>query len=252
MNMPARMALPVIEPKMRMIVALDVASADEARRIVAELAGQVGGFKVGLQLFASAGPEFVRELTAAGHRIFLDLKFHDIPNTVASAAVEAAKLGVWMLNLHASGGSEMMRKTVRRVDAHCSATGSSRPLIIAVTVLTSSGSETLSEIGVDADAETQVVRLARLAADSGLDGVVASAQEAAAIRKAVRRDRFIIVTPGVRPTFATRDDQRRVTSIREAIDNGADHLVIGRPIIRAVSMTDAVSKILNEATKADQ
>lgn len=250
--MPASMALPVIDPKMRVIVALDVDSAHEARRIVAELAGHVGAFKVGLQLFTVAGPEFVRELTADGHRVFLDLKFHDIPNTVVNAAVEAAKLDVWMLNVHASGGGEMMRETVRRVEAHCSSTRSTRPLIIAVTVLTSSDDDTLGEIGIETDAETQVVRLARLAADCGLDGVVASAQEAVAIRKAVGRDGFIIVTPGVRPAFATRDDQRRVTSVREAFDNGADLLVIGRPIIRAVSMADAVSEILHEAAKADQ
>ncbi len=246
MNMPASMASPVTDIKMRIIVALDVDSADEARRIVAELSGRVGAFKVGLQLFSAAGPEFVRELTTAGHRVFLDLKFHDIPNTVASAAVEAAKMGVWMLNVHAFGGGEMMRETVRRVDEYCAVSGAQRPLIIAVTVLTSAGSETLNEIGIGADAEEQVVRLARLASDCGLDGVVASAQEAGAIRAAID-DNFKIVTPGIRPAFATTDDQRRVTTVREAIDNGADYLVIGRPIIRAESMTAAVNEILSEA-----
>lgn len=246
MNMPASMASPVTDIKMRIIVALDVDSADEARRIVAELSGRVGAFKVGLQVFSAAGPEFVRELTTAGHRVFLDLKFHDIPNTVANAAIEAAKMGVWMLNFHAFGGGEMMRETVRRVDEYCAVSGAQRPLIIAVTVLTSAGSETLNEIGIGADAEEQVVRLARLASDCGLDGVVASAQEAGAIRAAID-DNFKIVTPGIRPAFATTDDQRRVTTVREAIDNGADYLVIGRPIIRAESMTAAVNEILSEA-----
>lgn len=247
MNMPASMASPVTDTKMRIIVALDVDSADEARRIVAELSGRVGAFKVGLQLFSAAGPEFVRELTTAGHRVFLDLKFHDIPNTVANAAIEAAKLGVWMLNVHALGGGEMMRETVRRVDEYCAISGAQRPLIIAVTVLTSAGSETLNEIGIGADAEEQVVRLARLASDCGLDGVVASAQEAAALRAVLKRDDFTIVTPGIRPAFATTDDQRRVTTVRAAIDNGADYLVIGRPIIRAESMTAAVNEILSGA-----
>jgi orotidine-5'-phosphate decarboxylase len=246
MTMPASSALPVKSAKDRIIVALDVDSADDAGRIVAELGTRVGAYKVGLQLFAAAGPEFVKELTAAGHRVFLDLKFHDIPNTVASAAVEAAKLGVWMFNVHAAGGSEMMRETVRRVDEYCDASGAARPLIIAVTVLTSSDDDTLKETGVDAHAEDQVVRLAKLAAGSGLDGVVASAQEARAIRAAITNENFTIVTPGIRPAFATTDDQRRVTSVRAALDNGAEYLVIGRPITRADNMNAAVSDILRE------
>jgi orotidine-5'-phosphate decarboxylase len=247
MTMPASSALPVTSAKDRIIVALDVDSAGAARQIVAELGTLAGAYKVGLQLFAAAGPDFVRELTGAGHRVFLDLKFHDIPNTVASAAVEAAKLGVWMFNVHASGGGEMMRETVRRVREHCSANGGAGPLIIAVTVLTSSNDETLRETGVGENSEDQVVRLAKLAEESGLDGVVASAQEAKAIRAAIERESFTIVTPGIRPAFATTDDQRRVTTVRAAFDNGADYLVIGRPITRAANMTAALDEILREA-----
>lgn len=247
MTMPASSALTAIGTKERIIVALDVDSADEARRIVAELGMRVGAYKVGLQLFAAAGPDFVRELTAAGHRVFLDLKFHDIPNTVASASVEAAKLGVWMFNVHAAGGSEMMRETVCRVDEFCSRSGAARPLVIAVTVLTSSGDEALKETGVDADAETQVVRLAKLAFESGLDGVVASALEAKVIKAAIPSEDFTLVTPGIRPAFATTDDQRRVTTVRAALDSGADYLVIGRPITRADNMNAALDEILSEA-----
>ena len=156
MDMPANSASAAVSITDRIIVALDVESADEARQIVDELAGRVGAFKIGLQLFAAAGPDFVRELTSAGHHVFLDLKFHDIPNTVANAGVEAAKMGVWMFNVHAAGGSEMMRETVRRVDEYCNANNARRPLIIGVTVLTSSDDTTLNEIGVDSDADERV------------------------------------------------------------------------------------------------
>lgn len=247
MTMPANSASPAVSVTDQIIVALDVESAADARQIVGELGGRVGAFKVGLQLFTAAGPDLVRELTSAGRRVFLDLKFHDIPNTVANAAVEAAKMGVWMFNVHAAGGSEMMREAVRRVDEYCNANNARRPLIIGVTVLTSSDDTTLNEIGVGADADAQVLRLANLAAASGLDGVVASAREARAIRTAVPRPGFLIVTPGIRPAFATTDDQRRVTTVRDALDNGADHLVIGRPLIRAGDRIAALEVIVNEA-----
>lgn len=247
MDMPANSASPAVSITERIIVALDVESADEARQIVDELADRVGAFKIGLQLFTAAGPDLIKELTVAGHHVFLDLKFHDIPNTVANAGVEAAKMGVWMFNVHAAGGSEMMRETVRRVDEYCNANNARRPLIIGVTVLTSSDDTTLNEIGVDSDAEAQVLRFAQLAATAGLDGVVASAKEARAIRTAVPRSDFLIVTPGIRPAFATTDDQRRVTTVRDALDNGADHLVIGRPLIRAEDRIAALEKIVSEA-----
>ncbi len=233
----------------RIIVALDVDSASRAAAIVSELNGRVGAFKVGLQLFTAAGPEFVRELTASGTKVFLDLKFHDIPNTVAKASVEAARLGVWMFNVHASGGSEMMRTAVKEVDAVCMEEGIEPPLMIGVTVLTSSDSETMSEIGVDSDIEAQVVRLARLAAESGLDGVVASPLEVAAVRSAVADTKFLTVTPGIRPFSATTDDQKRVTSVSRALAGGSDYVVIGRPITQAANRVEAVEAIIREATE---
>ncbi len=233
----------------RIIVALDVDSASRAAAIVRELDGRVGGFKVGLQLFTAAGPEFVRELTASGARVFLDLKFHDIPNTVAKASVEAARLGTWMFNVHASGGSEMMRTAVKEVNAVCAKEGIERPLMIGVTVLTSSDDGTMSEIGVDNDVESQVVRLAKLAAESGMDGVVASALEVAEIRNAVADTKFLTVTPGIRPFSATADDQKRVTTVGRALAGGSDYVVIGRPITGAANRVEAVEAIIREANE---
>lgn len=231
----------------RIIVALDVDSTREAEAIVSELNGRVGAFKVGLQLFTAAGPAFVRELTASGAKVFLDLKFHDIPNTVAKASVEAARLGVWMFNVHASGGSEMMRTTVKEVDAVCAEERIERPLMIGVTVLTSSNSQTMNEIGVGGEVESQVVRLAKLAAESGLDGVVASPLEVAAIRNAIADNKFLTVTPGIRPFSATEDDQKRVTTVGRALAGGSDYVVIGRPITQAANRIEAVEAIVAEA-----
>src|ERR1043166_1978799 len=185
MTKPLATPYPSLKANERIIAALDVATAAEAREIVTELRGEVGAFKIGSQLFTSAGPELVREFTDAGIRIFLDLKFHDIPNTVANAAVEAARLGVWMLNLHTLGGSEMMKRAVEEIRNVCEREQITRPMVIGVTILTSSTDAVLAEVGIDRDIEKQAVRLARLAAESGLDGVVASAHEAAAIRKSV-------------------------------------------------------------------
>ncbi len=230
----------------RIIVALDVDSAEKAREITRELAGHVGAFKVGLQLFTLAGPEFVRELTADGHKIFLDLKFHDIPNTVAKASVEAARLGVWMFNVHASGGSEMMKTAVKEVDKVCEAEQRERPLMIAVTLLTSSNAQTLHEIGFEVDVDGQVVRLASLAESAGMDGVVASPREVPAIRAGVSRSSFLTVTPGIRPENATIDDQKRVTTLRQALAGGSDYAVIGRPITQATDRVAAVDQIVAE------
>ncbi|MGE3465411.1 MAG: orotidine-5'-phosphate decarboxylase [Pyrinomonadaceae bacterium] len=229
------------------IVALDVDSAREAAVIVDELHGRVGAFKVGLQLFGSAGPEFVRELCLAGNKVFLDLKFHDIPNTVARASVAAAKLGVWMFNMHTSGGSEMMRTSVKEVDAACEADGIERPLMIGVTVLTSSDQASLMETGITRNIDEQVADLALLASESGLDGVVASPLEVAAIRKAVVKESFLTVTPGIRPLSATPDDQRRVTTVGRALAGGSDYVVIGRPITQAANRISAVEAIVLEA-----
>jgi orotidine-5'-phosphate decarboxylase len=230
----------------RIIVALDVETRDEARQILSELGGEVGAFKIGLQLFTTAGPEFVKEVVASGVKLFLDLKFHDIPNTVARAGVEAAKLGVWMFNVHAVGGSEMMKRTANEVGEFCAQNGVAKPLVIGVTVLTSSNAATFSETGFVGKVEEQVVRLTQLSYDCGLDGVVASPREVIAIRAAVGHKSFITVTPGIRPVSATTDDQKRVTTLRDAIATGADYVVIGRPITQAADRVEALEAMIAE------
>jgi orotidine-5'-phosphate decarboxylase len=232
--------------KDKIIVALDVETASEAREIIGEIGGEVGAFKIGLQLFTSAGASFVREVVDKGIRVFLDVKFHDIPNTVAKASVEVARLGVWMFNVHAIGGGEMMRRTVETVRETCARENLAPPKIIGVTVLTSSNAETLREVGIEKEVDSQVVNLARLTAKCGLDGVVASPLEVEAIRRNVTEKDFLIVTPGIRPVFATNDDQKRVMTPKEAVSQGADYLVIGRPITQAGDKSSAVRKILEE------
>lgn len=235
-----------IQAKDRLIVALDVPTAAEAMSIVDELQGAVGAFKVGLQLFTSGGPDLVRKLVNTGSRVFLDLKFHDIPNTVAKASVEAARLGVWMFNVHASGGSEMMIRASREVAEVCARERLNRPLVIAVTVLTSSNSDTLKEVGISGETEPQVLRLAELTAKCGLDGVVASPLEVEPIRSRSASKDLVIVTPGIRAASATNDDQKRVMTPAEAVSKGADHLVIGRPITGASDKLRAVEAIVRE------
>lgn len=230
----------------KLVVALDVETVNEARRLAASLRGIAGMFKIGSQLFTAAGPDFVKEIVKSGEKIFLDLKFHDIPNTVAAASVEAARLGVSMFNVHASGGAAMMRRTADAVTECAAAEGLPRPAILAVTVLTSSDDATLLEIGLQEKAPAMVGRLAQLAANSGMDGVVASAREVSIVRTAVSKPGFIIVTPGVRPSGANKDDQARVMSPREAIAAGADYLVVGRPIIAATDPARAAQTILEE------
>jgi orotidine-5'-phosphate decarboxylase len=226
----------------KIIVALDVATLKEAREIVAELREMVGAFKIGLQLFIAFGASFVRELVEQDIKVFLDLKFHDIPNTVAKASVEAAKLGVWMFNVHAIGGGEMMQRTVEEVREVCDKKNLSQPKIIGVTVLTSANDETLREVGIINETSAQVLNLAKLVAKYGLDGVVASPHEVRLIREII--ENFLIVTPGVRPNFATSGDQKRVMTPDEAVAAGSDYLVIGRPILQAANRIEAVEKIL--------
>ncbi len=230
----------------RLIVALDIDSVEKARSVVDQLDGLGVAFKIGMQMFTHGGPKFVEELVDRGSRIFLDLKFHDIPNTVAKAGIEAARLGVWMFNVHAGGGSEMMKRTAAEVSEFCEASSRNRPLIIGVTVLTSSSVITLREQGIQSSVEDRVTLLAKLTSASGLDGVVASANEIGFIRNEIKNSDFLIVTPGIRPENATKDDQTRVMSPGAAISKGADHIVVGRPIIAAADRRQAAERILNE------
>ena len=233
-----------------LVVALDVASPDRALFLVERLRGVAGMFKVGKQLFTAAGPEIVRKIIAMGEHVFLDLKFHDIPNTVAMAGVEAARLGVSVFNVHAMGGSKMMRAVNEAVTETAERERITRPLILGVTVLTSHTQDSLIEVGIDRKLEDQVINLAKLCEESGLDGVVASPHEIAPIRSAVEDSGFVILTPGVRPAGASLDDQNRVMTPTEAILAGANFLVIGRPITAANDPVDATRKILDEINQA--
>jgi orotidine-5'-phosphate decarboxylase len=227
----------------RLIVALDIDSVDEAKELVRLLAAEVGMFKVGKQLFTHAGPQAVRLIQEAGGEIFLDLKFHDIPNTVAKAAIEATRLGVRMFNVHASGSLEMMRLTVKEVERVCRQEKRRKPIMLAVTVLTSLNQEDLTRLGVDGKLQDQVVRLALLTKEAGMDGVVASPHEVADIRSACGR-RFVIVTPGIRPAQASRDDQQRVMTPKEAVRAGVDYIVVGRPILESKNPIAAARAIV--------
>ena len=216
----------------RLIVALDVDTSEQATDLVRQLAGEVGMFKIGKQLFTHAGPQAVRQIQDLGGEIFLDLKFHDIPNTVAKAAIEATRLGVKMFNVHASGSLEMMRMTVKEVKRVCRQQKLRKPIMLAVTVLTSLNQDDLQRVGVERKVADQVVRLALLTKEAGMDGVVASPHEVADIREACGR-RFVIVTPGIRPSDGNFNDQQRVMTPQEAVRGGVDYIVVGRPIIEA-------------------
>jgi orotidine-5'-phosphate decarboxylase len=227
----------------QLIVALDVDSGKRALDLAKTLRGVVGAFKIGSQLFTAEGPSIVRALTSRGDRVFLDLKFHDIPNTVAGAIDAATRLGVWMVNVHAAGGSAMMRAARAAADRAAGEMGVSPPLVIAVTVLTSLSGEDLARTGVPDTPIEQVERLARLAQDAGMDGVVASPLEIQAVREACGA-KFAIVTPGIRASDAAKDDQTRTLSPREAIAAGASYLVVGRPITAAADPRTAAVKMV--------
>lgn len=223
-----------------LIVALDLDNEKAALELADKLDPAICRLKIGKELFTSCGPKIVEQIQARNFQVFLDLKFHDIPNTTAQAVKAAANLGVWMVNVHASGGLEMMQRCRETL-----ANFKDRPLLIAVTVLTSMDSAALSAIGIASEPADQVEKLARLAKEAGLDGVVSSAREAAQIKSFCGKE-FITVTPGIRPTQSDNNDQKRTMTPREAINNGSDYLVIGRPITQAVDPNAAALAIYKE------
>jgi orotidine-5'-phosphate decarboxylase len=231
------------EAKNKIIFALDVDNLKDIDCWAEKLSSKVGMFKVGKELFTSAGPAAVEAVKKHGGEVFLDLKYHDIPNTVAQAMLAAGRLGVRLANLHALGGPEMMEKASQAVRKEFSE--AERPRLLAVTILTSSTQETLMAVGIEYPVEEMVVRLAKLAKENGMDGVVASPLEIQAIRAACGPD-FLIVTPGVRPSFAAVDDQKRIMTPVEAVKAGADYLVIGRPIAKAADPIQAAELIVDE------
>lgn len=234
-----------MDPKNALIVALDVDIEEKAASLAAILKSDVRFFKIGLELFSSCGPGTVKKIKAMGCEIFLDLKFHDIPNTVAKAARTVTRLGVYMFNVHALGGYEMMEQTAKAVAGEAKKLKIERPKILAVTILTSMDEKALKKTGIDDNMDRQVLTLARSAKEAGLDGVVASPREARIIRQELG-DGFLIVTPGVRPGGAVSNDQKRTATPGEAVKNGADFIVVGRPITEAADPLDAARKILKE------
>lgn len=230
------------KPDPKVVVALDFANPMRALALADRLDPAACALKVGKEMFVVAGPEPVRWMVTRGFKVFLDLKFHDIPNTVAQACAAATRLGVWMLNVHAAGGPAMLDAARRAVDGAAAAQGSARPLLIAVTVLTSLTDADLAAAGIAEPAPQQALRLARLAQKHGLDGVVCSAVEAPALRSATGPG-FKLVTPGIRPAGSAQDDQARIVTPAAAIANGADYLVIGRPITAAADPVAALASI---------
>ena len=233
-----------LNPKDRLIVALDVADPDKALALAQQLSGTVGALKVGFELFTRGGPDLVARLIDRGHRVFLDLKFHDIPNTVARASLSVASMGVVMFNVHVSGGIEMMTAAVTALESiH------PKPIALGVTVLTSLGAQDLAQLKMPGTPLDRVIHYAKLAKVAGLDGVVASAKEAAVIKKACGED-FYVVTPGIRPAGADTGDQKRIMTPEKAIRNGADFLVVGRPIHAAPDPKQAAAAIVDQIEAA--
>jgi orotidine-5'-phosphate decarboxylase len=229
----------------RLILALDVEDLDRVKATLKLLAGEVGMFKVGKQLFTHAGPQAVKLIQEMGGEVFLDLKFHDIPTTVAKAAIEATRLGVKMFNVHASGSLAMMRQTAKEVNRVCRQESLRKPIMLAVTVLTSLNENDLKKVGISGEVADQVVRLALLSQKAGMDGVVAAPNEVSEIRAACGR-RFVIVTPGIRLQKTKRDDQKRVMTPAEAVRAGVDYIVVGRPIMEAAEPVNVAREIIAE------
>jgi len=237
-----------MEPKDRIILALDVSGYDEAIDTVKKFQDHISTFKIGLELFTSAGPKIVKDIQAMNKKIFLDLKFHDIPTTVAKSALAVARLGVFMFNVHTLGGLEMMKRTAAALREFSIKENIDRPKLIGVTILTSMDQNALrDELSVNVSMKTQVKHLAALSERAGLDGVVASAEDAELIRARFGKG-FLIVTPGIRPSWAAADDQKRALTPRKALQRGADYLVIGRAItaqpnpLKALNMIEAEIK----------
>jgi orotidine-5'-phosphate decarboxylase len=226
--------------KEKIIIALDVSSREQALRLTKELHGRVGMFKVGSQLFTACGPQVVREIVGSGEKVFLDLKFHDIPNTVTHAAMEAAKLGVSMMTVHASGGRAMMQAISKELH---NMFGPNKPIVVAITVLTSLDTRSLFEVGIEIPVEEQVPRLAVFAQQCGMDGVVCSPQEIQTVRKAVN-PHFKIVTPGIRMPDQSLNDQQRIASPHAALAAGADYIVVGRAVTEDRDPRGAIDRIL--------
>jgi orotidine-5'-phosphate decarboxylase len=237
----------------KLIVALDVETPAAALSLVQQLHGTAGMFKIGSQLFTLAGPQIVKDVISTGAKVFLDLKFHDIPHQVANTARSAAQLGVSLFTVHASGGMEMMQRAVEAVAQVAERDGMPRAKVLAVSVLTSMDANTLAQIGVNASPEESVRRLVKLAAQAGVDGVVASPQEARDIRATVNNPDFLIVTPGIRPAAdAAADDQRRVATPAAALRAGASYLVVGRPITAAADPVAAAREIAAEMEQVEK
>jgi orotidine-5'-phosphate decarboxylase len=235
--------------KDRLVIALDLDNDREALALVDELRDAVGMFKVGHQLFTAYGPDIVRRIVAKGARVFLDLKYHDIPHTVAKASAEAVKLGVSIFNVHALGGMDMMKAAAASAGETADKQGLQRPLVLAVTILTSMDDLVLRrDLKINRSLRREVAHLARLAQRAGMSGVVASPREIKLLRKTVRGS-LVILTPGVRPAWAGKDDQKRVMSPGEAIVCGADYIVIGRPVLKAADRLAAVEKIVREISQ---
>jgi orotidine-5'-phosphate decarboxylase len=234
-----------MEAKDRLIVALDVDSYEQAEKLIDVLSPEAEIFKVGIAPFTGYGEALLRKIKDAGKKTFLDLKFHDIPNTVRNAARIAAAAGVFMMNFHCLGGKSMLEAARKGAEEGAAGSGNELPILLGVTVLTSMNENDLQDIGLKGPVEDKVLELARMAKDAGLNGVVASAREACLIKEKIGKD-FIVVTPGVRPEWAAAGDQKRILTPKQAVSGGADYIVVGRPIIQADDPREAAKKIIEE------